>query len=77
MRRPDKDIDPIGPATIYGSGRGAYATGAAPTDTSQRPEADPAWNAPTIRHGRLPSLIDGVVPTLGQERGYRREGVPR
>jgi hypothetical protein len=67
MRRSRYVNDPIGPATIYGAGRGAYAPGAAPIDGGERP--NPAWNAPTVIEGR-------VFMTLGQERGYR-SGVRR
>jgi hypothetical protein len=39
--RPDEPIDVIGPATMYGDRRGAYAPGAAPS------ESEPAWTGPT------------------------------
>lgn len=49
------DFDPIGPATQYASGRGAYAPGAAPAEQHEL-----AWNAPTMIEG-APLL------TLGQQ----------
>lgn len=69
MGRSGRDLDPIGPATIYRAGRGGYAAGGAPVDGGQRTEPEPAWNAPTVIEGR-------TFMTLGQERGYR-SGVGR
>jgi len=51
-------IDVIGPATMYGDRRGAYAPGAAPS------EEEPAWTGPT----RMLPTVRPALPlmTLGQ-----------
>ncbi|SDZ04410.1 hypothetical protein SAMN05444365_10517 [Micromonospora pattaloongensis] len=56
FQRRREPVDTIGPATVYGGQRGAYASGAAPS-------AQPNWNAMTQVQG-LPLL------TYGQRRQY-------